>query len=52
MRKSLKLDKIFIDFKKTVIDSGRTLVAIYSLAKDVTMDTSTVQKMSGRKRKL
>lgn len=36
--------------KQTVIGSGRTSVVIYSLARDVTMDTSAVQKtMSGRK---
>lgn len=52
-KKTTRLERNFIVFKNIVIDSGRTLVVIHSLAMGVSMDTSAVpQIMSGRKRKL
>ena len=50
-KKPLKLERICIGFKKTDIDSDRTLVEIYSLTMAFTMNTTAVQKpTSGREK--
>ena len=50
-KKPLKLERICIGFKKTDIGSDRTLMEVYSLTMDFTMDTTAVQKTtSGRKK--
>lgn len=51
-KKPLKLERICIGFKKTDIGSDRTLVEIYSLTMDFTMDTTAVQKTTSGREKM